>query len=120
MKPTRLRAAAVQLSPVLFSRDGTTEKVCRAIEDAAARGASLVVFPETVVPYYPYFSFILPPAAMGKAHLELYEEAVTIPSATTNAVGEAARDHGVVVALGVNERDGGTLYNTQLLFDRDG
>jgi nitrilase len=120
MKPTRLRAAAVQLSPVLFSRDGTTEKVCRAIEDAAARGASLVVFPETVVPYYPYFSFILPPAAMGKAHLELYEQAVTVPGPTFDAVSETARRLGVVVALGVNERDHGTLYNTQLLFDADG
>jgi nitrilase len=120
VKPTRIRAAAVQLSPVLFSRDGTTEKVCRAIEDAAARGASLVVFPETVVPYYPYFSFILPPAAMGKAHLELYEQAVVVPGPTVDAVSEAARRRGVVVALGVNERDHGTLYNTQLLFDADG
>src|SRR5580698_7128637 len=120
MKPTRLRAAAVQLSPVLFSRDGTTEKVCRAIEDAASRGASLVVFPETVVPYYPYFSFILPPVAMGKAHLELYEQAVVVPGPTVDAVADAARRYGVVVALGINERDGGSLYNTQLLFDADG
>jgi nitrilase len=120
MKPSTVRAAAVQLSPVLFSREGTTEKVCRAIGDAAARGAVLAVFPETVVPYYPYFSFILPAAAMGKAHLTLYEQAVTVPGPTTEAVADAARRHGVVVALGVNERDGGTLYNTQLLFDADG
>jgi nitrilase len=120
VKPTKFRAAAVQLSPVLFSREGTTEKVCRAIDEAAARGASLVVFPETVVPYYPYFSFILPPASMGKAHLELYEQAVVVPGPTVDAVSEAARRRGVVVALGVNERDHGTLYNTQLLFDADG
>jgi aliphatic nitrilase len=35
-------------------------------------------------------------------------------------VSEAARRHGVVVALGVNARDHGTLYNSQLLFDADG
>jgi nitrilase len=120
MKPIKVRAAAIQLSPVLFRRDATTEKVCRAIDDAAAEGASLVVFPETVVPYYPYFSFILPPAVMGKPHLQLYEQAVTVPGPTVDAVAEVARRHGVVVALGVNERDGGTLYNTQLLFDADG
>ena len=28
--------------------------------------------------------------------------------------------HGIVVVLGVNERDHGSLYNTQLLFDADG
>jgi aliphatic nitrilase len=120
MKPTLVRAAAVQLSPVLFRREETTAKVCRAIADAAGRDASLVVFPETVVPYYPYFAFVTPPAAMGKAHLELYREAVTIPGPTIDAVSEAARRHGVVVALGVNERDHGTLYNAQLLFDADG
>jgi aliphatic nitrilase len=115
-----VRAAAVQLSPVLGSREGTTEKVCRAIAEAASRGARLVVFPETVVPYYPYFSFLLPAAAMGKAHLELYEQAVTVPGPTTEAVAEAARRHSCVVSLGVNERDYGSLYNTQLLFDADG
>jgi aliphatic nitrilase len=120
MKPTTIRAAAVQLSPVLFRRDATTEKVCRAIDEAASRGAGLVVFPETVVPYYPYFAFVLAPAAMGKAHLELYREAVTVPGPTVDSVSEAARRNGVVVALGVNERDHGTLYNTQLLFDADG
>ncbi len=62
-----VRAAAVQLSPVLGSREGTVEKVVAAIRDAASKGAELCVFPETVVPYYPYFSFIRPPAAaMGK------------------------------------------------------
>jgi nitrilase len=35
-------------------------------------------------------------------------------------VAAAARAHGVVVVLGVNERDHGTLYNAQLVFDADG
>jgi aliphatic nitrilase len=33
---------------------------------------------------------------------------------------DAAKDAGMVVSIGVNERDGGSLYNTQLLFDADG
>ena len=120
MSSRQVRAAAVQLSPVLFRREGTTEKVCAAIAEAATKGAEIVVFPETVVPYYPYFAFILPPAAMGRAHLELYEQAVTIPGPTVDAVSDAVRKNGVVVALGVTERDHGSLYNTQLLFDADG
>jgi nitrilase len=43
-----------------------------------------------------------------------------VPSATTEAIGEACRQAGVVVSIGVNERDGGTVYNAQLLFDADG
>lgn len=116
----KVRAAAVQLSPVLFSREGTTSKVCEKIAEAAAQGAELVVFPETVVPYYPYFSFIKAPAVMGAEHLVLLEQAVTVPGPTTEAIAQAARKAGAVVSIGVNERDHGTLYNTQLLFDADG
>jgi aliphatic nitrilase len=118
----KVRAAAVQLAPVLGAgaRAGTTEKVCAAVAAAGREGATFVVFPETVVPYYPYFSFIQPPAAMGKEHLRLYDEAVTVPGPTVDAVAEAARTAGAVVVLGVNERDHGSLYNAQLVFDADG
>ncbi|HIK16030.1 MAG TPA: Nit6803 family nitriliase [Leptolyngbyaceae cyanobacterium M33_DOE_097] len=116
----KIRAAAVQISPVLFSRDGTTEKVLQAIAKAATEGAELVVFPETFIPYYPYFSFVQPPVLMGKEHMRLYEEAVVIPGPVTDAVSRAARSYEVVVVLGVNERDHGSLYNTQLIFDADG
>lgn len=115
-----VRAAAVQISPVLFSRDGTTEKVLDAIASAAKSGAQLVVFPETFIPYYPYFSFIQPPVLMGKEHMRLYEEAVIVPSPVTDAIARAARSYGVVVVVGVNERDNGSLYNTQLVFDANG
>jgi nitrilase len=116
----KVRAAAVQLSPVLFSREGTTSKVCDKIAEAAAQGAELIVFPETVVPYYPYFSFIKAPAVIGAEHLLLIEQGVTVPGPTVDAISAAAKQAGAVVAIGVNERDHGTLYNTQLLFDADG
>ena len=77
-------------------------------------------FPETVVPYYPYFSFVEAPYKMGAEHYKLLDQAVTVPSDTTRAIGEAAKQAGMVVSIGVNERDGGTLYNTQLVFDVDG
>ena len=115
-----IRAAAAQISPVLFSREGTLKKVLDAIANAAARDAQLIVFPETFVPYYPYFSFIQPPVLMGKEHMRLYEEAVTVPSPTVDAVAQAASRYDMVVVLGINERDAGSLYNTQLVFDADG
>jgi nitrilase len=115
-----VRAAAVQLAPDLESADGTVERVCAAIDAAAADGAQLVVFPETCVPYYPYFSFVQPPVLQGAAHLVLYERAVTVPGPVTERVAQRARAHAVVVVLGVNERDHGSLYNTQLVFDTDG
>jgi len=115
-----IKAAAVQISPVLYSRQGTVEKVVKKIRELGKKGVQFATFPETVIPYYPYFSFVQAPFAMGKEHQRLLDEAVTVPSAETQAIGEAAREANMVVSIGVNERDGGTLYNTQLLFHADG
>lgn len=52
--------------------------------------------------------------------MRLLEQSVTVPSPATDAIGEAARKARMVVSIGVNEREGGTIYNTQLLFDADG
>jgi nitrilase len=115
-----IRAAAVQLSPVLYSREGTLEKICRKILELGREGVQFAVFPETVIPYYPYFSFVQAPFAMGSQHLKLLEESVVVPSVATVAIGDACREAGLVASIGINERDGGTLYNAQLLFDADG
>jgi aliphatic nitrilase len=120
MASRRVRAAAVQMKPVLFDGAATVEKVVQRIGEAAGQGAELVVFPETVVPYYPYFSFIRAPAASGVDHLQLIEESIPVPGPATDRIARAAREAGAVVAVGVNERDHGTLYNTQLVFDADG
>lgn len=115
-----VRAAAAQIAPDLERPAQTLEKVCTTIEEAAAQGVQIIVFPETLVPYYPYFSFVVPPIQQGKEHLRLYDHAVRIPGAETEAVSALAAQHGMVVVLGVNERDHGSLYNAQLLFDADG
>jgi nitrilase len=116
----KVRAAAIQCSPVLYSREGTIAKVCQLIDELGKQGVELAVFAETLVPYYPYFSFVQPPFAMGKEHLKLLDESVVVPSEDTQKIGSAAAAAGMVVAIGVNERDGGTIYNAQLLFDADG
>ena len=119
---TIIKAAAVQISPVLYSREATVEKIVRKIHELGQKGVQFATFPETVVPYYPYFAAVQTPLSqlMGDEYLRLLEQSVTVPSATTDAIGDAARKAGMVVSIGVNERDGGTIYNTQLLFDADG
>lgn len=115
-----VRVAAVQYAPDLNSTEGTLQRVLGAVAEAAAKGAQLIVFPEAFIPYYPYYSAVLPPAAMGAEQNRLYANAVRIPGPVTEALSEAARRHRIVLAVGVTERDHGTLYNTQLIFDVDG
>src|SRR5271170_2622216 len=117
-----VKAAAVQLSLVLYSREGTVERVVRKIHELGQQGVQFATFPETVVPYYPYFSIVQSGYQIlrGGELLKLLDQSVTVPSLATEAIGEACRQAGVVVSIGVNERDGGTIYNAQLLFDADG
>jgi len=116
----KVRVAAVQIAPDLETPTGTVERVLAAIGEAAGKGARLAVFPETFVPWYPYFSFVRPPVQSGADHIRLYDHAVVVPGPVTEAVAQAAKRHAMVVVLGVNERDHGSLYNAQLVFDADG
>lgn len=67
---TVIKAAAVQISPILYSRSGTVEKVVRKIRELGEKGVQFVTFPETVIPYYPHFSFVQSAFDMkiGKEH----------------------------------------------------
>ncbi len=118
--PATITVAAAQIRPVLFSLEGSVARVLAAMAEAAAAGVQLIVFPETFLPYYPYFSFVEPAVLMGKSHLKLYEQAMTVPGPELGRIAAAAREHGLHVLLGINERDGGSLYNAQLLIDATG
>jgi aliphatic nitrilase len=115
-----IRAAAIQIAPDLTSCEGTVDRVCRALAQAAEKGVEMAVFPETFIPYYPYYSFIEPPVSAGREHLRLYENAVEVPGWVPDMLSQQAEKFGMVLCVGVNERDHGTLYNTQLIYDADG
>jgi len=67
------RIAAIQLSPVLFERDGTTEKVIKTIEKCGQEGIRPAVFPEMIIPNYPYFAWLNLPATISDLHGKLHE-----------------------------------------------
>jgi nitrilase len=122
-----IKIAAVQAAPVFLDRDATIDRVCARIAEAAAAGAKLVVFPESFVPGYPDWVWTVAAgrsAILGALHAKLLANAVTIPSDATRRIGEAAREAGVVVAVGVTERNdeasGATMFNTLLFVDDAG
>jgi nitrilase len=117
-------AAAVQAAPVFLHREETVEKACRLLAEASSNGAGLVVFPETFIPTYP--DWVWRAGVWDELSEELYgrllENAVEVPSDSTEALGKAARAAKAYLSIGVNEREpnGGTIYNTQLYFGPDG
>ena len=118
---TVVRVAAVQAAPVFLDRDATVEKAVSLIAEGAAGGAELVAFPETWIPGYPAWIFGAAgwdDAAQKRAFGRLNANAVELPSPAVDVLCQAAKKAGVVVAMGMTERDArtsrGTLYNSIL------
>ncbi len=122
------KVAVVQKPPVMLDRAATLELVNTEIAEAAANGATLVVFPESFVPGYPAWVWRLQPgrdmALTAKLHNALRENAIDLTAGHLDPVCQAAWRHQVTVVLGIHEIDsvfsGTTLYNTALVIGPDG
>lgn len=115
-----VRAAAVQAAPAFLDREATTAQAVALIREAADNGAELVALPETFIPCYPFWIWLLDPMTCGQLYPRLLDQAVTLDGECVATLRQAARDAGVHVACGINERDGGTIYNSQLFLDNRG
>lgn len=118
------KIAVVQEAPVFLDRARTLEKAAGQVAETAAHGATLVVFPEAYVPGYPTWIWRLRPGgdwALNEAiHARLLANAVDLAAGDLDPLCDAAREHGVTVICGVDERDGATLYNTVVTIGADG
>jgi nitrilase len=124
---TAFRIAAVQAAPIFLNREATVEKACTLISEAGRQEARLIVFPESFIPAYPDWVWAVPPGRekiLNQLYAELLAQAVEIPSAATERLGQAAKRARAYVAMGVTERDtegsGASLYNTLIYFDPQG
>lgn len=123
------KVAVVQAAPVFFNREATIEKTCSLILEAAAQDAKLILFPEAFIPAYPrglsFGTVVGNRSAAGRRTWQRYwANAVDVSGPAIETLGEAARQAGVYLAIGVIERDNqfsqGTLYCTLLYFGPDG
>lgn len=112
------KIATTIAAPVLFSKEGTIEKVVSITKEAASNGARLVVFPETYVPGYPWWVWM---GINNNKKLELFRKqfanALEVKSSEMDYIRNMAKQNKILVALGFVEKDGGTLYNSQVLIN---
>ena len=117
----RFKAAAVLAAPVWMDKEGTLNKMVEMAGEAASQGARLVVFPETYIPYYPWWVWM---GINNPKKLELfrylYENALEVPGPDVERLCQAAARLSIFMVVGINERHGGTLYNSQLFIDDRG
>lgn len=123
-----VKAAVIQKPPVLLDRAKTIEAALASIEEAAANGASLLVFPEAYIPGYPTWIWRLRPggdmALSGELHARLRDNAVDLARGDLQPLQDAAVRHGATIVIGIHELDsafsGTTLFNTVVVIGPDG
>lgn len=116
----KLRVAAVQAAPVMLDTDASIDKVCNFVAEAAANGAKVIAFPEAFIPGYPWWIWLDSPILGMDLYCRLYTQAIEIPSRQVARLSQAAKDAGVYYCVSVTEKDGGSLYLTQLWFNPNG
>ena len=119
-KYSKFKVAAVQAAPVYLDLEKTVDKVVKFIDEAGQNGAKLVAFPEGFIPGYPFFAFVGGPEYAKQFYVQLYKNAVKIPSYSVQRISEAARRNKIHVCASMSELDGGSLYLTQLWFNSNG
>jgi nitrilase len=112
-------AAAVQHAPVFLDLGASLARASDLIDEAAAMGARLVVFPESWLPGYPVWidaGLVWEDPAAKRAFARLRRNAVRIPGPGLETLRRAARRHRVNLVMGATECDTsfsrGTLFNS--------
>src|ERR1043165_5761308 len=118
-----VRVAAIQATPVMLDAEACGEKAVRLLGDAAEQGAELAVLPETFVPLYPSNRWAKGAAGFSgwdELWERMHENSVDVPGPLVDELIAACRQHKLHAVIGINERDGGSLYNAYVTLGPQG
>jgi predicted amidohydrolase len=116
----RVTLAAANFTPVHGQAKATVEKMASVVEEAAAQGVDLVVFPENALLGCESCEAC---RVLGGPCDDCIESAQTVPGPATEAIARLARDHDLYVVFGLPERDARDrkrLYNAAAVVGPDG
>src|SRR3954451_14568600 len=118
-----VRVAAIQATPVILDAEACVAKAIRLIEDAAGQGAELAVLPETFIPLYPSNRWAKGAAGFSgwdELWERLHANSVDVPGPLTDELAAACKRLKIYAVVGINERDGGSLYNSYVTLGPQG
>lgn len=119
----RFRAAVVHASPVFLDREATIDKVGDLVRKAKEQGGDIVVFPESYVPAFPVWCIVYAPIDQHDFYRRLFDHSVLIPGPAFSKLADIAKSQKIFLSVGVTEKSDysmGAMWNTNLLFDRNG
>ena len=101
-----VRLAVCQILVIDSDREGNFRRIEYALDEAERQGAEIAVFPESAI--------------LGWENPEAHRLAEPIPGKDSERIGELARRHHVMIAIGLDEKDGDKLYDSAILVDKAG
>ena len=105
-----VRIACVQMEPIVGEKDRNVRRSIEMIEEAADKGATLVVLPELCNSGYVF-----------DTREEAFALSEEIPAGPTcQAWTGVASKHGLHIVAGIDERDGDALYNSSVVIGPHG
>ena len=109
-KEATVKVACIQLEPKVGEKENNIRHSIKLIEDAANKGAGLVVLPELCNSGYVF-----------DTREEAFALSEEVPNGSTcEAWCKVAKKHNLHIVAGINEREGETLYNSSVVIGPHG
>jgi predicted amidohydrolase len=105
----RLKIAGVQMEPRILEKERNLARCLELIQEAAALGSGLIVFPECALTGYMYSSL-----------QEALPVCEPVPGPSTMQITGLCRDLNVYVVVGLLDIDGDNCYNSAVLLGPEG
>jgi N-carbamoylputrescine amidase len=104
--PRTVRVAICQILSIDGDREGNFRRIEYALEAARGAGAVIAAFPESVI--------------LGWENPDAHRLAAPIPGADSDRVAALAQKYGLMISIGLDEKDGDRLYDSAVLVDKTG
>lgn len=110
----KVRLGAVQAEPAWNNLQAGIEKTCELIAEAGQLGVNVLVFPEVWIPGYPGCIWRESVRQSADYLIEYRRNSMRRDSLEMRRIQMAASKAGICIVLGYSERDGNTIYISQV------
>jgi predicted amidohydrolase len=104
--PQTVRVAVCQILVIDGDREGNFRRIEYALDQAKAGHAQIAAFPESSI--------------LGWENPDAHRLASPIPGPDSDRIAALARQYGMMIAIGLDEKDGERLYDSAILVDKTG
>jgi len=102
----KVRIAVCQILVIDGDREGNFRRIEYALQTAREQHADIATFPESSI--------------LGWENPDAHKAATPIPGADSDRIATLAKQYGLMIAIGLDEKDGDKLYDSAILVDRRG